>query len=334
MTSRRDELERFKTQIDLREYAASVGYAQDRRSSCRTSTALRNKAGDKIIVARDAGGHYVYFSVRDPEDNGSIIDFVQRRGGGSLGEVRKTLRPWIGSGPLPSSLPTAPASFAHALVPTTRDVGRVRARLAAMRSVAELPGGHHPYLVEVRLLPPPLLSHSRFASRVFIDDRGNAVFPHFDRASGGVCGYEVKGRGFSGFAPGGAKGLWASVPDSGDTRLVIAESAIDALSWVALHPEALNTRFVSTGGALSPAQPSLLTAAMQKLPAGGRVVLAVDNDAGGDRLVEQIGEAFRVAERADLELIADVPPTRDCDWNDVLRRRGQAVAAGVASSDS
>ena len=40
---------------------------------------MRHPNGDKIIVKRSADGHYVYFSVRDDRDNGSIIDFVQKR---------------------------------------------------------------------------------------------------------------------------------------------------------------------------------------------------------------------------------------------------------------
>lgn len=35
--------------------------------------------GGKIIIKRDADGHIVCFSVRDDNDSGSIIDFVQKR---------------------------------------------------------------------------------------------------------------------------------------------------------------------------------------------------------------------------------------------------------------
>ncbi len=52
--------------------------------------------GDKIIVAKGEDGHWVYFSVRDDRlDNGSIIDFEQSRQSGTLGDVRKALRPWL-----------------------------------------------------------------------------------------------------------------------------------------------------------------------------------------------------------------------------------------------
>jgi hypothetical protein len=59
------ELESFKTAIDLRAYAASQGYVLDRKESWRGSAVMRHAGGDKVIIKRDADGHYVYFSVRD-----------------------------------------------------------------------------------------------------------------------------------------------------------------------------------------------------------------------------------------------------------------------------
>src|SRR5271167_3242465 len=87
------ELESFK-QIDLRSYAASQGYELDRRESWSGSAVMRHAAtADKIIIKRDASdGHYLFFSVRDDNDSGSIIDFIQKRRGLSLGNIRKELR--------------------------------------------------------------------------------------------------------------------------------------------------------------------------------------------------------------------------------------------------
>src|ERR1700722_6353102 len=94
------ELENFKTRIDLRAYAAGQGYQLDRKESWRGSAVMRHANGDKIIIKREADGHYVYFSVRDDGDHGTIIDFAKRRLRCSLGAVRKELRPFIG---MPSS---------------------------------------------------------------------------------------------------------------------------------------------------------------------------------------------------------------------------------------
>src|SRR5271155_4690286 len=96
------ELESFKTNIDLRAYAAGQGYLLNGKESWRGSAVMRHPvSNDKVMIKRDLDSHYIYFSVRDDRDHGSIIDFVQFRQGLSLGAVRKELRPWIGKSPVP-----------------------------------------------------------------------------------------------------------------------------------------------------------------------------------------------------------------------------------------
>src|SRR5580704_4898468 len=95
------ELDSFK-RIDLRAYAASQGYALDKRESSRSSAVMRHANGDKIVIKINASnGRYGYFSVRDEKDNGTIIDFLQNREKLNFGEIRKELRPWAGAAPLP-----------------------------------------------------------------------------------------------------------------------------------------------------------------------------------------------------------------------------------------
>ena len=78
MRNQNSELDAFKREIDLREFAVSLGYEIDRHESWRGSTVLRRDA-DKIVVKRHGNGHYVFFSVRDDRDNGTVIDLLQRR---------------------------------------------------------------------------------------------------------------------------------------------------------------------------------------------------------------------------------------------------------------
>ncbi len=67
--------------------------------------------------------------------------------------------------------------------------------------------------------PAALLQNDRFAGRIRIDLRQNAIFPHFDAQ--GLCGYEIKNADFTGFASGGTKGLWLSQEMPGDDSLVL-----------------------------------------------------------------------------------------------------------------
>lgn len=311
--TRSDELDDFKRRINLTEYAAALGYAIDRRASSRNSAVMAHPGGDKVVVAKGEDGHWVYFSVRDEADNGTIIDFVQRRGGGTLGVVRQALRSWAGSSPTPGVVRPSANTFAADLDPVRRDVLAVRVRYEAMRPL----DGHHAYLEDVRKIPPHVLTDPLFADRIRVDERGNAVFPHFNRRDG-LCGYELKNKNFTGFASGGVKGLWFSRTTPADSRLVVAETAIDALSYAALRFTP-GTRYVSTAGELNPDQPLLLEAAMRKLPDGGEVVLALDHDAGGDKIGARLEAVFAALARPGLALRYDRPSAVDNDWNDVLR---------------
>jgi hypothetical protein len=126
MGTRRDELDEFKRQINLTQYAATLGYCLDRRASSRNSAVMVHPAGDKLIVTKGEDGHWIFFSVRDDADHGSIIDFVQRREGGTLGDVRKTLRQWSGGSP-PANVTHPPADvFAANLDSIRKDLITVR----------------------------------------------------------------------------------------------------------------------------------------------------------------------------------------------------------------
>ena len=82
------ELERFKIEVVLPEFAAARGYFLDRRASSRNSIVMRHPDGDKIIIARYEGTtHWVYCSVRDGRDNGTIVDFL-----GSIQNSEKIVR--------------------------------------------------------------------------------------------------------------------------------------------------------------------------------------------------------------------------------------------------
>jgi hypothetical protein len=301
------ELESFKTQIDLRSYALGQGYQLDAKSSWRGTSVMRHPSTqDKVIIKRDMDGHYVYFSVRDDRDNGSIIDFVQNRQRLSLGTVRKELRPWTGQAPLP--VPQFPA-----LPKTEKDRMKVEAAYARMQDA----NAGHPYLERERLIPAALLALDRFTGRIRIDQRSNAVFPHFDQD--GLSGYELKNIGFTGFASGGTKALFLSHEFPTDTKLVLCESAIDALSHAVLFPNN-HARYASIGGKPNPQQPELIRAAAARMPVGGEVIAAMDADGDGRKLAEVVRAAVEMTGRHDLRFTVHEPIGHK-DWNDQLRAR-------------
>jgi len=300
------ELDSFKSRIDLRAYAASQGYQLDNKESWKGSDVMRNSGGDKIVIKQDADtGHYLYFSVRDDRDNGTIIDFVQHRQKISLGTVRMELRPWLGEPPV--SVPVF-----RPLVRTKKDRLHVEAEYAKMQDAPR-----HPYLEQERAIPSSLLASERFEGRIKIDARGNAIFPHFDAA--GLSGYEIKNKGFTGFASGGTKGLWLSNERAGDNRIVFCEAAIDALSHAVLFPDD-KARYASIGGKPNPLQPELVLAAINRMPADSKVISAMDADEDGRKLAGIIRQVFDASGRKDFQY-EQQEPVGFKDWNDELRGR-------------
>jgi hypothetical protein len=301
-----DELHRFKSDIPLVHFAADrYGYQRDRRESSASSHVLRHPVtDDKIVVRKDRDGHWTYCSVRDDRDHGTIVDFVQKRGGHrSLGSVREELRQWLGTErPL--------ADYAQAPSRPPRDRTSPAEVFETARFTASCAYLH------ARGLRRETLGDLRFAGTWAHDARGNALFVHRDDA-GAVTGFEVKNVGFTGFAPGGTKAAWQSIVRRDDRALVITESAIDALSHHQLHSEQRETtRYLSIGGQPSPAQIELLDRTFARLARTTTVVAGVDADAAGHALAARIRE---LVHRHGLVFRRDVPE-RAKDWNEVLKR--------------
>lgn len=297
------ELERFKTAIDLRVFAASYGYSRDESESSSLYEVMRNSNDDKIIIHKK-GSHWVYCCARNSEDHGSIIDFCYWRvtGQGKLGQVRKLLREWTGG-----NVEVAAFYKTRQVRPITNDRQAIILAWEQARPVSSLA-----YLIG-RGIDRDILELSAFAGIVRVDERGNVLFPHYDLE--GLCGFEIKNAGFTGFASGGKKGLWYSKPDPNARTIVFCESAIDAISYYALN-RGEPLRVFSTGGSLSQEQLRLVRRTMEKLPPGSRVVLAFDADEAGDQLA---AEVLAVAPGS-VSVHRELPPVgTGKDWNDVLK---------------
>lgn len=313
MLRRDEELQVFKTQIDLVAFAiAEYGFEVERGRHSRATAALVNRATSEKVRISKRGGEFVYANPHDEGDRGTIIQFVQRRGAGNLGAVRKLLRPFVGMSALPQAGLRGAAGAPPPLEEGGQDFEGVAKAFEAMSAVET--GNRY---LEERGIPAEVYMHPRFGGRIRVDGRRSLVFPHWER-SGGLTGYEIKNRGFTGFAKGGSKRLWGSRIEEEDRELVICETAIDALSYAALFGVE-GRRFVSTAGALNPQQPALIESAGRKLPEVAEVVLAVDADEGGDVIAESIRKLLARAEGPSPTVRRHSPEDRGQDWNDALQ---------------
>ena len=310
--NRDDELDEFKRDVNLVEYAERQGYELDKRESSRASAVMR-RGDDKIVVATAKDGHGIYFSLRNEADNGSIIDFIQKRQGSTLGQVRKELRQWLGS---------ASSSYRPPLIsnrkpenerprkpePSSTDRQQV---LAVWMKMAPA-NGRHAYLERLRGIDPATLADSRFVGMVRQDAKGNAVFPHYDAQ--GLAGYELKNEGFTGFSKNGTKAIWHSANLARAERIVIVESAIDALSHAQTSSNDKEA-YMSVGGAMSASQRDLVGSVMKKAgERGATVIVATDADAPGRVLAQQIKSLAPPGARLERQ-----EPVNGKDWNDQVK---------------
>jgi hypothetical protein len=298
--NRADELELFKTKISLTEYAESCGYTLDKKASSKHSHVMRGPGDDKIVIARDTDGHDIYFSVRDHNDNGSIIDFVQRRRGLNLGQVRKELRPWVG---LSVTQSINRKKTEHERIERPQPVERNRAELIA--SFHRLKDYSGDYLERERKLKPDTIK--AFLPVIRQDNDGRVCFLHYNQA-GEVTGWERKDRGFTGFSAGGSKSLAMHMPD-GDRvqRVVVVESMIDAMSYYERHGKT-GDLYVSLSGSVSAEQAKQLHDVIKSAPV---VVAATDNDEQGHKYADMI-KKWRT------DTVREIP-RHGKDWNDEVQ---------------
>ncbi len=302
MQHQKPDYPRFKQDINLTQYAAHMGYEIDRKKSTRSSIAMRNGA-DKVIISR-RGGNWVYFSVSDDSDNGTIINFIENRTRKTIGEIGQELNTWLGGA---IQLPQ-PQNYAPLVAEQKSDPARIRQIFQKCRVVTK-----HAYL-ESRGITEALLSSERFTGRVFKDRYNNAVFPHY--SGKGVCALELKNAEKCIFVRGSEKTLWRSNTKADDNTLVIAEAVIDVLSYHQLF-NLENALYVATGGGMSPEQGRIIRLAAQNLPALKTITLITDNDEGGDKLTAKL-KAIIAESGFKGEVIRHSPQGRGDDWNDVL----------------
>jgi hypothetical protein len=173
------------------------------------------------------------------------------------------------------------------------------------------------YLVIERGIPSALLEPLIQAGSLYADHRANAVF----LLRGGdhqPVGAELRGTTggrWRGLAPGSRKDLgYFSVPAEARSALILCESAIDALSCLALHPE---HGCISTAGARP--HPRWLGPLLAQ---GRQVACGFDRDATGEGMA-----------RAMIALHPTIQRLRPQahDWNDQLKARTAPTVRGATA---
>lgn len=162
------------------------------------------------------------------------------------------------------------------------------------------------YLMHQRCLPKATVNYLIRRGILYADDKGNAVFLLLGKEKR-VVGAEIRGtndnlRKWRGMASGSKKNLGCFyIRARGANKVVLCESAIDAISFFVLHP---NCIAVSTAGA-NP-KPQWLSTLIDK---GFEIFCAFDSDKVGEMMADKMITLYPVVKR--------LRPEKH-DWNEVL----------------
>lgn len=293
------ELDRFKRDIDLVDYAQRQGYTI-KKESRRGDWHHLVKDDEHVIVTRK-GDHQVYLNTGDDRDAGSIIDFAKTRGGDghglNLGQVRQQLREYLDGAPAPArqyatQYATPPDTSRLSSLPAgDPEQARQAEEERRTRLISEVLGvkkelTDRSYL-HGRGITDETLDNPAFQGRIFTaqqNEHKNTAFPLYNEH--GLASVEQKNEHYKSLLPLPKNGIWVSHPTEGkDTpveRVVVSESAIDSLSHFQLKhgQDPKNTLYIATSGTPTEAQIALIQRVIDKQQPQ-EVVLANDRDAGG-----------------------------------------------------
>ena len=289
------ELDRFKRDIDLVDYAERQGY-QIKKEGKRGDWHQLEKDGEVLIVTRKAD-HQVYLNTGDDRDKGSVIDFAKTRGGDghglNLGQVRQQLREYLNDGPAPTRVYAAPVDVSrlNGLPVGDPDHERQQQEDRKTRLIAEVLGVNKELTDRTYLhgrgITDSTIDSPAFQGRIFTaqqNEHKNTAFPLYNEQ--GLASIEQKNEHYKNLLPLPKNGIWVSHPTQGkDTpveRVVVSESAIDSLSHYQLKHEQdpKNTIYIATSGTPTEAQVALIQRVIDKQEPR-EIVLANDRDAGG-----------------------------------------------------
>jgi hypothetical protein len=203
--------------------------------------------------------------------------------------------------------PMEPQPIAIALQPTINVNVKARAALALPeRYVNRMPQVYN-YLSYVRGIPGKIINLIMDSGKLYADNRGNAVFLLLGKEKK-VVGAELRGTTglrWQGMASGSRKDLGAFyVKSPKPEKMVICESAIDAISYFVLHPDCIA---ISTSGATP--NPAWLSLFIDK---GFEIFCGFDADNTGDRMADSMINLYPGIKR--------IRPAKQ-DWNEVLKAK-------------
>ena len=302
--------QKIKEQVELPELLTHYGYNLKKGEDLGKGKWHVFEGDDTLVVFKGRGNDWMYFNSHDDRDKGSVIDWMKNRvnSGRIVGidqqpgrnvwqTVNDHFRAYLNLPEdqrpkleLPPISQTAPGEKFHSIY--TKDCR---------------PLENTTYL-EGRGITKSTIENPQFAGRILnqlhtVQKEGmpaktfvNTAFPAYHE--GRVVGLELKGEGYKGQAPESefSRSLWLSKLPEGRpaAHMVVAESALDALSYAQMHPGE-KALYASTAGVLT--QNKIFE--MTRLLNDGRICTvkaAFDNDTQGHHYDTRLIAGFASAQ--------------------------------------
>ena len=283
--------------IPLNEVAEKLGLFQDKRDK----TKWRDDAGEFAI---SINGKKWFDHIADKGKGGSI-DLVMHVTGWDF----KQSVAWLGHG---FEAQKAAAAVSARAIERSAELVTGAMQLAPFAPPLPCPENLNrvrSYLVETRGLDGEMVDHLVKHQALYADDRSNAVFLT-TQSNAEVAGAERRGTGstaFHGSATGSDRDATFKIGRGLPEMLVLTESAIDACSWMQLHPRAENVVVASTSGA-RPVLPKSLEAVANTAK---EIIVAFDDDKAGQQASAKLVEALTQAGKK----VSVRFPVEGKDWN-------------------
>ena len=303
----KEEIERFKTDIDLRNVALRLGFYTDKAMSDKNHTVMRHM-NDKIIVGVSAKTNYWLWS-SNIGAAGTVIDLVQSRLSLNLGETRKWLREMVGW-----KSPDTVKEFREK--PTAIKENTTQKATLEWQECKD--NAEPVFLTISRKIAATTLQAKEFKDTFREDARHNVVFPYYvDNELVAVerrnKSFEAGKPSFKQYTAAATPGAWKSNFPVAVKNLVFVESPIDAFS----HFEMLENEKKDGVAycAIRSGTPDEEIIRIIESARNARIVAAFDTDAAGDTYTEKLK---KLAKR---DIFESRPVFKNSDWNEQLIQR-------------
>lgn len=313
----KSDLERIKREVNLIQHVSSMGYVLDKVKSSKT-WAVMEKEGDKILIKNspNQNGHWIYKSLVDDQEKGTIVDFMQKRG--------FTYQSICGLSS--HHLDDRVIRDQKVLSLEIQDI--YSQRCIAQEAFDNVKVHEKDNYLHCRGIDRPTYEH--YPSVKVGDEAIFALYKDLDHHGKGVMcstiSYQFDSKGsFSEdgfvnsskyFQKGLPRGLSVLVdPDIPVKAIVVTESPIDALSHKQIHKDDGSTMYISTCGSLSEGIKKELETVLGHAKARGLpVTLSFDNDPAGRQMHKVVSELAGVHQL----VCKDSTPSRSKDWSQEL----------------